>query len=117
MATSTASEPPAESLRPRRASSSTNSSGSDVDPEGVNPLNISLESDHLNAEEKAAHEADTLPMDGAPPPMGGGARDVVVGNARRRDKSKIGLKKKEVFSKYVCQLKFRVPQIKITLFI
>ena len=32
-------------------------------------LNISLESDHLDPEQKAAHEADTLPMDGpqAPP--------------------------------------------------
>ena len=26
-------------------------------------LNISLESDHLDPEQKAAHEADTLPMD------------------------------------------------------
>ena len=28
-----------------------------------NRLNISLESDHLDPEQKAAHEADTLPMD------------------------------------------------------
>ena len=34
-----------------------------------NNLNISMESDHLDPEQKAAHEADTLPMDGpqAPP--------------------------------------------------
>ena len=29
-----------------------------------NQLNISLESDHLDADQKAAHEADTFPMDG-----------------------------------------------------
>ena len=40
----------------------------DVRNEEIN-LNISLESDHLDPEQKAAHEADTLPMDGpqAPP--------------------------------------------------
>ncbi len=29
--------------------------------------NVSVESEHLDAEEKAATEADTLPMDGNPP--------------------------------------------------
>ena len=40
----------------------------DIRNEEIN-LNISLESDHLDPEQKAAHEADTLPMDGpqAPP--------------------------------------------------
>ena len=33
-----------------------------------NNLNISLESDHLDPEQKAAHEADTLPMDGPQAP-------------------------------------------------
>ena len=41
-----------------------------LDKDGVelqteeNNLNISLESDHLDPDQKAAHEADTLPMDG-----------------------------------------------------
>ena len=34
-----------------------------------NNLNISMESDHLDPEQKAAHEADTLPMDGAQAPQ------------------------------------------------
>ena len=34
-----------------------------------NNLNISLESDHLDPDQKAAHEADTLPMDGPQPPQ------------------------------------------------
>ena len=34
-----------------------------------NNLNISLESDHLDPEQKAAHEADTLPMDGPQAPQ------------------------------------------------
>ena len=40
----------------------------DIRNEEIN-LNISLESDHLDPDQKAAHEADTLPMDGpqAPP--------------------------------------------------
>ena len=33
-----------------------------------NNLNISMESDHLDPEQKAAHEADTLPMDGPQAP-------------------------------------------------
>lgn len=42
------------------------SSGSDEEPEGTNAdaLNISIESDHLDPAQRAAHEADTLPMDG-----------------------------------------------------
>merc|ERR1711974_290431 len=33
-----------------------------------NNLNISMESDHLDPEQKAAHEADILPMDGPQAP-------------------------------------------------
>ena len=45
--------------------------GNDVSepPNEENSLNISLESDHLDPEQKAAHEADTLPMDGAQAPQ------------------------------------------------
>ena len=32
-------------------------------------LNVSLESDHLDPDQKAAHEADTLPMDGPQAPQ------------------------------------------------
>ena len=39
----------------------------DIRNEEIN-LNISLESDHLDPEQKAAHEADTLPMDGSQAP-------------------------------------------------
>ena len=34
-----------------------------------NNLNISMESDHLDPEQKAAHDADTLPMDGPQAPV------------------------------------------------
>ena len=42
--------------------------GADCQNEESN-LNISLESDHLDPEQREAHEADTLPMDGPQAPQ------------------------------------------------
>ena len=45
-------------------------SGSEHNNDGDEPnLNLSMESENLNPAEKAAHEADTLPMDGPAPPQ------------------------------------------------
>lgn len=65
--------PPATFTNVALDDTDSNDSGSDHPDQ--EDRNISMESDHLDPEEKAAHEADTLPMDGV------GAAEITTGGA------------------------------------